>query len=369
MPRVLYVSKPIVPPWHDGSKNLVRDVATSLTRHRATVLTSEGVAPPDGVDGLVAYGDAARGRFAPTLRANARVAAVVAASTGHSIWHFVFAPNWPSSSAARMTLVAGRLRGVRRVVQTIASRPKHFRSVGALLFGDVVVCLSEWTRGRFLAAGVDGRKLVVVPPCARPLRDVAPEEGAALRERLEVGDAPLVVYPGDLEVSRGARSVAAAIAALADRVPEARVIFACRAKTSGAVAAEQALRASLTQSGVLDRVRFVGELPELAVLLAEASVVALPADDLYGKVDVPLAVIEALALGVPLVLARGGPLETVTTASFVDAADTQGLADALVRLLESEAARAEQAAAGKALYARVFRPEVIAARYEEIYEG
>ncbi|MBK6696370.1 MAG: glycosyltransferase [Myxococcales bacterium] len=120
---------------------------------------------------------------------------------------------------------------------------------------------------------------------------------------------------------------------------------------------------------MLDRVRFVGELPELAVLLAEASVVALPADDLYGKVDVPLAVLEALALGVPLVLARGGPLETVTTASFVDAADTQGLADALAHLLESDAARAEQAAAGKALYARVFRPEVVAARYEEIYEG
>ena len=74
--RVLFVSKPLAPPWNDGSKNLARDVASRLVRARATVLTTPN-APPiprrtgAPVDAEAIYRDA--GRFTPALSANARV--------------------------------------------------------------------------------------------------------------------------------------------------------------------------------------------------------------------------------------------------------------------------------------------------------
>ena len=71
-PNVLFVSKPIVPPWHDGSKNLVRDVASHLTRARATVLTTRGGTPlGERVTLDPIYSDG--GAFAPSVLANARV--------------------------------------------------------------------------------------------------------------------------------------------------------------------------------------------------------------------------------------------------------------------------------------------------------
>ncbi|MDH4281277.1 MAG: hypothetical protein OEV36_01370 [Myxococcales bacterium] len=43
MAQVLYVSKPVAPPWNDSSKNLVRDVAGHLRRHRPIVMGPDTV--------------------------------------------------------------------------------------------------------------------------------------------------------------------------------------------------------------------------------------------------------------------------------------------------------------------------------------
>lgn len=381
-PRVLFVSKPIVPPWHDGSKNLVRDLATSLVQHAPTVMTTPGAQPlrrehaPDGAEASPPGASSAidswplyesSGRFSPGLEANARVLAALASARDFAIWHFVFAPNMASSTAARFAMVPGRLRGVRRVVQTVASRPKRFERAPALVFGDVVVALSEWTRARFLASGVDGRRLAVIPPCARPLRVPSAEERKNVRIAHNLGDGPVVLYPGDLEVSTGAQTMARAADRIVRAIPEARVVFACRKKTAHATHAESRLKDELATRGLSEKTRFVGEVSDMAPLLHESAVLALPADDLYGKVDVPLVVIEALAAGIPLVLARGGPLESVTSARFVEPEDDASLATAIRALLHDVAIRSTVAEEGRALYARAFRPEVVAARYEELY--
>ncbi|HEY6078991.1 MAG TPA: hypothetical protein VIW29_09325, partial [Polyangiaceae bacterium] len=118
--RVLFVSKPIAAPFHDGTKCLVRDVASALTRFEAVVLTTAEGMPllPQGVKGRVAYAGA--GAFTPALAENARAALSVLRSR-EELWHFVFAPN------ARTGLVARSLRRLRRVpvVQTLASAPRH----------------------------------------------------------------------------------------------------------------------------------------------------------------------------------------------------------------------------------------------------
>ena len=40
MPSVLYVSKPVAPPWNDSSKNLVRDLALALAPDTGWKLSS-----------------------------------------------------------------------------------------------------------------------------------------------------------------------------------------------------------------------------------------------------------------------------------------------------------------------------------------
>jgi len=369
--HVLFVSKPIVPPWHDGSKNLVRDIATHLTRARPTVMTTERAAP---LGGRVVSDPLYRepGGFSPSVLTNARVMRRLLSDRAHDVWHFVFAPNVASSAAARVSIATRRALGWNgQVVQTIASAPRRFELAPSLLFGDAVVALTEWTRARLLAEGIDGSKLRVIPPCSIPPRAVSPAEIAQLREELDLGSGPILVYPGDYEVSHGAETVARAAAAIVRAVPEARIVFACRPKTARAAEArthvEHILADAHLGQNVLHRTRHVGQMADIVPLLAAASAVLFPVDDLYGKVDLPIVLLEALALGIPMVLARGGPLEALSAADFVEPGDADALARTAVAILR-DAGDPNRAQHARALYAERFTPATVAARYDELYE-
>ncbi len=365
-PRVLFVSKPIAPPWNDGSKNLVRDVARTLSRARATVLTTVG-APSLGEHVAMEPIYATSGRFAPGLAQNARVVRRLLLGDPLDVWHFVFAPNPASSTVARFTSRARRTLGWKgRVVQTIASAPRSFDGVAQWIFGDVVVVVSEWMRGRLLGAGVKA-DVRVVPPCAQAPR--VPTEAAkrATREKLGVGDAPIVLYPGDYEVSHGAATVARAVAAIVESAPDVRVVFACRAKTAKSGEARAAIERDLRAAGLLDRTRHAGDEDDMPALLAASRVVAFPVDDLYAKVDIPLVLLEALALGIPVVAARGGPREALTSAACVEPEDDAALATEVVRFLREPRAAQDAAARGSSLFRAKFTPEVVAAAYDDLY--
>ena len=359
--KVLFVSKPIAPPFHDGAKCLVRDVATHLERAEPTVLTTKD-APPIGprVRHEAIYPGA--GAFAPAMTDNARVVARLLAGSRHDLWHFVFAPNPLSSMVAKMTKNARRAK----TLQTVASAPRKYEHVERLLLGDRVVCLTSFTRDAFVRAGADPKRFDVIPP---PLGDVAvPSDEDRARARRDASlppEAPLVVYPGDLELSNGARAVSDAIPPVLAAVPDAVVVFACRAKTERARERETELRRELAPFGA--RVAFVGEVASLPALVASARVVVFPVDDLYGKVDLPIALLESMALGVPVVALREGPLSELEGVSFIGETKGATLAALTTELLEDDRAHRDASSAGKAAVSRKYRASDVARAYEDVY--
>jgi phosphatidylinositol alpha-1,6-mannosyltransferase len=362
--RVLFVSKPIVPPWHDGSKNFVRDVASHLVKNRAVVMATSD-APSIGARVEIEPVYRASGSFAPGLSANARVASRLMFGKPHDIWHFVFAPNRASSTVAKIAIRSRRMRGWKgKVVQTIASAPRACDP--EYLFGDIVITMSEHTKKRYVVEGAAAELLRVIPPCAPPPRRASKEEQLAFRLAHDLGDSQVVVFPGDYEVSSGAEVVARAIPNILAKNPDTKFVFACRPKTAASTEAKSKIIAILAEQNVAETARHVGELDGMATLLSLASVVAFPVDDLYGKVDLPLVLLEALALGVPLVLARGGPLEEIRAARFVAPRDAGGLAYEVNALLDSPAELPDH---GRALYLGRFRPGIVAATYDDLYDN
>jgi phosphatidylinositol alpha-1,6-mannosyltransferase len=362
--RVLFVSKPIVPPWNDGSKCLVRDIAGALQIAEPTVMVSPG-APSLGprVHREHVYGAASR--FAPSGNALAFNRLMFGETL--DLWHFVFAPNAASSAAAHVAIRSRRSRGWNgKVVQTIASHPQSFTH--ALFFGDRLVALSEWTRDKLLRAGIWDEAVRVIPPCAREpapraTRDetlarlgVGPSQGAA--------QGPLIVYPGDLHVSSGATTVALAAAEVLRAVPGARFIFACRPKGRDAALHDAGLREALR--GLEAYVHVVGSVDDMPGLLAAADIVAFPVDDLHGKVDLPIVLLEAMALGKPLVLASGGPLDELPGVR-VAPSDHVALAHAIVDLCRDEGARMHHGQLGRETWEHKHTPEVVAAQHDALY--
>ena len=357
-PRVLFVSKPIAPPFHDGTKCLVRDVACNLERARPVVMSSQGApALGESVESVPVY--ASSGKFAPGLGQNLRAALWLAARSRADVWHFVFAPN-PRSSAIGRAL--SRLRRV-PVVQTVASPPRSFDGVGRLLFGDVVVAQSRWTEQRIRAAGYRGR-IEIVPP---PVGDIAERDRdarRALRARLGIAEsAPIVVYPGDIELSGGAEAVARAVGPLTEAEPELVVVFAYRAKTPRAEEVARELAGRLDPA----RVRFESELSDVLVLISESRVVLFPVDDLWGKVDLPIVLLESMVLGVPVVVLDEGPLRDLEGTVRVAPGDDRALVTETLSLLRDRDYRQKVIAAQRETIQQRHRAEVVARAYEDLY--
>ncbi len=365
MARVLMVSKPIAPPWNDSSKNLVRDLATHLTRHRATIMTQRARDPQlPGVAAEAVYG--AHAGFAPALRDNARALARLLVGPTHALWHFFFAPNPRSSSAAGL---AARLRRA-RTVQTVCSAPRSDVDLARVLFAERTVVLSRHTERLFLDAGVPRARLTRIPPAVAPIEPRTQAQTAALRSRLDLPpDTPLIVYPGDLEFSGAAERMLHAHVEIT-RSHDALLVIACRRKTPRAASEEARLHALTERLGLGARVRFIGETPSIHDLLAAAHVVALPAENLYAKMDLPLVLIEAMLLERPVLTFEGTPAAELCEgdAALAVGPDPADIASRVARLLSSPQERVALGARARAAALERYRPAVVAAAYETLYD-
>jgi len=363
--RVLFVSKPVAPPWNDSSKNLVKDLAQAAHRFEYRVLTPRGYQLPGD---LVLSEELYRGQgsYSPPLLQNLRVLGRLLRRDDSALTHFFFAPNRRSADAARLALTWRR----RRTVQTVCSTPRSFVGVNGLLFADRVVVLSEHTRHRLIAAGVPAHRLRLIPPGIRipPLPD--PASRAAIRRRLGVtDDEPLVIYPGDYQFSSAAETVARAVLQLGD-VP-ARFVFACRIKQAASLAAEAQVQKLLAEGGALSRVHLLREVPDMLGLLGACDLCLLPAESLYAKMDLPLVLLEAMALGLPLILADRPPLSELVHPSFgtlVPPADPPALAAAIRALLAAAPARLRMGEEARRHAVQRFRIEEIGRQHEDLYQ-
>jgi len=356
MGTVLLVSKPLAPPWNDGSKNLARDVAEGMRRHLPRVLSHAGATwrPRRGVVEVIH--DASEG-FAPSTRGQLRVLGRLATGPRDDLWHFFFAPNPRTSAAARALCRARRVPSV----HTVCSRPRDLARARRVLFGDRTVVLSRATEAALRDAGADVTRIA---PCAPDLDAPTDQARREARARFRLPeDAPLIVYPGDLEHGEGAGRILDAHARLS---ADALLVMACRAKTDAAREAGRALRARHPS----DRIGWIGETPHIHALLGAADVVALPSSDLFAKVDLPIVLIEAMMLARAVLVVDDAPAAELAEADAARAVAPRvdAIAAALDGLLGDDAERralgARARAAARARYSR----DAMAAAYETLYD-
>jgi glycosyltransferase involved in cell wall biosynthesis len=205
---------------------------------------------------------------------------------------------------------------------------------------DVVIAISDGVRAALLRAGVDAKRIRVVPSGIDPVAvEAAPGARAAVRAAWAAapGDV-LVVVLGALERRKG-HAVLLAAASRLDGLP-LRYVFC------GEGSEHAALTAAAAPLG--DRVVFAGFRRDVAACLAAADVVALPS--LHEGLGV--AALEAMAAGRPVVASRVGGLGEVVvdgeTGALVPPGDPASLAEALRGLAADPARRARLGEAGRA---------------------
>lgn len=341
--RVLLLSTPFDARARlDGSRCAIADLVAGLVAQRVaepTVLVTEGGEAPPG----------ARAEHVGRGQVEALLGTLLSQV---DLVHAWFAPRMVTATALRALRVAKRVP----IVQTVPSVPRSFSLASAALAGDVVVATSDATAIALATHGVDARNMVRVPS---PFAPRAPE-GTVEAPR------DLLLYVGDWEFDDG---VDRALQALSRLSPPRGVVphlaIAARGKTARAREVEARVRKKVAAGPLRDRVTILGEVPSLLPWIAASRAVLLPASTTFAKLDHPRALLEAIALGVPIIVGPAPSLAELCDDERVGevARDAAELRDAIENALARPSIPAD--AILKVLGPR--RPDVVARRYGELY--
>ncbi len=179
------------------------------------------------------------------------------------------------------------------------------------------------------------------------------------------GTDPLIVFAGRLEWEKGVHTLIEAMPLLHRTMPDARLVIA------GKGGREAELIEAARVTGVGDRIRFTGWLPEgdLHALVAAADVAVVPS--LYEPFG--LVALEAAALDTPIVVARTGGLAEIADGDRValtfTADDPADLAAVLSQALSDPVAAAGRASHARQALTRIYDWNLVAARTVGSYES
>ncbi len=174
--------------------------------------------------------------------------------------------------------------------------------------------------------------------------DIPRESGRALRDELKIDhDAKLIGVIGDVLKRKGLIYLVRALPKILEAVPNAHVLSVGFPRVDYTSEVEQEAR----QLNLSDRITFGGYRSDVLNIMSAIDVLALPTlED-----NLPLAILEAMASGLPVVgTTVGGLPECVVsgeTGLLVPPANVDALAEAMIKILTNESLRQEYGQAGR----------------------
>lgn len=351
----LIISKPLRPPFRDGSTVLLRDLVRAMPEGRELRYLGDPAAPLRAMDRVI---PAPAVGYSPRLGDKRRALAAILRYSGSPV-HLCFTPG-----RATAAVIAGlrRVQPRRHFVQSLMSSHGVEGWVPLLRPLDRVVALSQGTADRLRAAGVEAERVVTIRPAVAAVVVDPPAVVAARR---------VMLYAGDLDPEIAGRLVGLGRALAA--APEWSLTIACRAKAERDAEARATLGRELAGELESGRVRLLAEVADMDALLRSAALQLFVATHTKHKVDLPLVLLEGLARGVPAAIVESPAAEIVALAAgagveagVVAPPEPEPFAREVLELCRG--ARLESWSAGAAsLAAREFSVGRMVGAYEALY--
>jgi glycosyltransferase involved in cell wall biosynthesis len=205
--------------------------------------------------------------------------------------------------------------------------------------------------------GIDEAQLAALPP-----------KGAFRAAHPEFAARPLVLFLSRLHPKKGLDRLLPAWKALANRLPDARLLIA----GTGDAEYEASLKKQTADAGLADQVVFLGQLVgrQKWETLVDADVFVLPSH----QEGFSMAITEALAAGCPPVVTEecnfdelAPPAPQPPCGVIIDKGDMPAFVSAVETLLHNPAQRQSLAAAGRQLIASRFTWQKVAHDLEQVY--
>ena len=218
---------------------------------------------------------------------------------------------------------------------------------------DCIIALSETWAGEIRKIAPDAKIAVIPNPCSVPSPEIAN------RDETE----PIILFAGKLDEKKGFCDLIRAMPMILSEVPNAKLLFAGH----GDIERGKTLARRL---GVDSSVQFLGwpKNSQKAEVFAQASVFCLPS---YGE-GVPMAMLEAMAYQVPIVVTPVGGIPDIISDTYNGIFVTPGkegeIAQAIIDILTNDELRMVLAENAYQTVRHKFWPDIVFKQLSSLYE-
>lgn len=172
---------------------------------------------------------------------------------------------------------------------------------------DRVIAVSENVRRSLLNAGVPAAHVELVPPALTYRELPPPDEVQALRESLGLRpDERVLLFVGNYSRTKGVDLLLEALPRLKKKAPDLRLV--CAMERPPSTAGQEAIRRALEEAAARGDVLHLGIVRDIRLLMAAVDAFVLPARNTRVVMDPPMAILEAMAMGTPVVSTTVGAI-------------------------------------------------------------
>lgn len=367
--KILLATRALVPPWDEASKNFAYFLAKSITEHQITVLTTPVRLPdlPRNVTQLPCYGKAEldfteKLRLLNTLR-NLR--------GKFDITHYLFTPTRKNISLIKF--LSRPNHG--KTIQTIATLredlngPKQWKE---LFFADHIVVYSDYSK-RVLEQNHFINVTRIYPGIDLALYAPQPKDTGMLSHFSLTAEDFVVTYNGEYARLGATDMLTDWLIDHYRKFPTSNMkfIFACRVKKHEDDARKKnEILQRFQRAGILQHIRFSDTISDMPKLYNLADVILFPVNNMRGKFDVPLVIIEAYACGKPVILSDLPIFEEFSGDAFcvtIPRGSIDDLEEKLAYLKENKDVRDRLGENARLFVEKNFDLKKTVKEYEELY--
>lgn len=301
--KILFVSRPITPPWDEASKNFAYNLAKEVSInsnnteiHLMTTHTPLGLPENIVQDEIYKYSEKDF-RFSDKLRS---LFFQFLFKNSFDIKHYFFTPTKNNS-----WIIKNILRGKSKTIQTIATLREDLfddNEIKAMMFGDAIVTYSDYAKVKLESLGFTNVSRIYP---GIDLSDYQPREKneEELKKATFSKDNFIINFTGEYIRLGAMDTVIESFIQVAKEIPLAKLSLAVRVKNEKDAQKKEEVIKKLQKEHILDRVSFHDSgIYKMSDIYNLCDISIFPVGNMRGKFDIPLAVIEAMACAKPIII-------------------------------------------------------------------
>lgn len=364
MKKVLLVTRPIAPPWDEASKNFAFTLAKDLSSEEKFELhlMTNGVVselPKNIVQEKIYTHSQNDFGFFQKIRS---LLFQFNTKGKFDIAHYFFTPTKLNSFIIKKLLKNKKTKSI----QTVATLREDLFSdeeIKNLMFGDLIITYSDYAKNKLEKLGIKNVKRIYP---GIDLEKYKPSENPQPNNDFVINFAGEYTRLGAMD------DVVDSFIEVFKKIPEAKLSMAVRVKNEKDAAKKKEVIEKLKENNVLEKVDFYDDGKfnmEDIYNLADISI--FPVQNMHGKFDVPLVVVEAMACSKPVIVSDIPILEEFCdkeNSVKIHAGNVEQLVQAILDLYADKEKRTHLGTYARTYVEKNFNIKNVSQQYVEVYE-